>query len=232
MMFGIIKCDLRVFTGDKLFIDVSKSFVPTGTLFHATVSHEISMDAGATWINVTALKNISWIFSTAGSKTITLRLTDSLDNQETFTLDVTCLDLTTQNLFSNDSDLYGYETEIDQYLPKKWSSWNLVHLKAQEWIIDWLDEMGYKDMNGNSYVVADLLQSQQVKQLSCVKTLELIYESNINIPDDLFTKKRDKYKAMVSEKASRSYLQLDFNKNGTTENIDRQSLNVVRLVRG
>ena len=231
MMFGIIKCDERVFTGDKLFIDVSKSFVPAGSSFHPTLSHEISMDSGVTWIDVTATKSLSWIFSSAGAKIITLRLTDSLSAQLTFPKTIQCLDLTAQKLFSNDSNLYPYETEIDQYLPKKWSSWNLVHLQSQEWIMDWLDEMGMTDNEGEKYIVADLLDSDQVKQLSCVKTLELIYESNINIPGDLYTQKRDKYQKMVSERSSRSYLKLDANKDGLSDLGDRQRLNSVGLYR-
>lgn len=229
-IFGLIKSDDKVFTGDKLFIDVSKSFLSPGLSF-ATVSHEISMDSGVTWINVTSTKNISWIFTTSGAKTIQLRVSTTEPANEVFTKSINCVNLTTQALFSNDSDLYGYESEIDQYLPKKWSSWNLIHLKAQEWIMDWLDEKRVLNQDGEKYVVADLLDTVQVKQLSCAKTLELIYESNINIPDDLFTKKRDKYREMVQEKASKARLVLDFNKDGIANDGEVTDLLSVTMLR-
>jgi uncharacterized protein YktA (UPF0223 family) len=215
-LFGLIKCDDKVFTGDKLLVDVSGSFLAPGLVF-ATISHEISFDAGVTWIDISSTKKINWIFSTSGTKLITLRLNSTVPSTATFTKSVTCLNLTTQGLFSNDSDLYGYETEIDQYLPKKWSSWNLVHLKAQEWIVDWLDEKRLFKEDGTKYQAADILDVEQVKQLSCAKVLELIYESNINTVGDVFTVKRDKYKEMVQEKASKSQIALDFNGNATQE---------------
>lgn len=212
-IFGIIKSDDKVFTGDKLRIDCSESFLAPGLTF-ATVSHEISVDGGVTYYNISAKKYVDWMFSTAGAKTITLRVSTTEPASLTFTKTVTCLNIATQNLFSTDSDLYKYESEIDQYLPKRWSSWNLIHLKAQEWIIDWLDEKGIYNSAGEKYTVADLLDKQQVNQLSAYKTLEFIFESNINIADDLFTQKRNKYLSLSNEKSSRSQLQLDFNKDG------------------
>jgi hypothetical protein len=230
MIFGVIKSDDKVFTGDKLRVDLSESFLAPGSTF-ATVSHEVSFDSGVTWFDVSARKYIDYLFSTSGTKTITARISTTAPASETFTKTITCLDLTDQELFSNDSDLYQYETEIDQYLPKKWSSWNLIHLKAQEWIMDWLDEKRIYKENNQKYVVADLLDKQEVKQLSIAKVLELIYESNINSPDDLFTQKRNKYQAMANEKASRSTLTLDFNGNATSEEGERTDLHSITVYR-
>lgn len=229
-IFGIIKCDDKVFTGDKLFIDVSQSFLLPGLSF-APVSHEISFDGGTTWIDVSSGKRIQWIFGSPGTKSIHLRISTTEPASAVVSKDVTCLDLTAQGLFSKDSDLYGYETEIDQYLPKKWSSWNLVHLKAQEWIMDWLDEKRIFNEQGQKYQVADILDNEQVKQLSCFKALEFIYESNINTPNDLFTQKRDKYRELANEKASRSQLALDFNGNSVYDEEERTDLHSVVVKR-
>lgn len=230
MIFGIIKSDDKVFTGDKLRVDLSGTFLSPGSTF-ATVSHEISFDAGVTWFDISQKKYIDYIFSTAGSKTIDVRISTTAPLVMTFSKAITCLNLTAQNLFSNDSDLYQYETEIDQYLPKKWSSWNLIHLQAQEWIMDWLDEKRIFNEANQKYVVADLLDKQEVKQLSIAKVLELIYESNINTPGDLFTQKRDKYTAMLQEKASRSTITLDFNGNLTSEEGERTDLHSIAVYR-
>ena len=229
MIFGIIKTDDKVFTGDQLRIDVSASFLAPGSTF-GTVSHEVSVDEGATWFNVSSKKLADWIFSTAGDKIITLRLTNSTGDFETFTKTVKVLDLTAQKLFSLDSDLYIIEPEIDQYLPKRWSSWNLVHLKAQEYIIDWLDEKKIMKRDRTKYTVNDLLDLQEVKQWSTYKALEFIYEGNSNIVGDISSVKRDKYKSMSNEKASRSQLSLNFSGNSedTTQKTDLFSVDVVR----
>ena len=228
-IFGVIKTDDKVFTGDQLRIDVSSSFLAPGLSF-GTISHEISIDEGVTWFNVSAKKSADWIFSTAGAKIITLRLTTSTATTQTFTKTVTVLDLTAQKLFSLDSDLYIIEPEIDQYLPKRWSSWNLVHLKAQEYIIDWLDEKKIFKRDGSKYGVNDILDLQEVKQWSTYKVLEFIYEGNSNIVGDISSVKRDKYRTMSDEKASRSQLSLNYSGDvaDTTQRTDLFSVQVVR----
>lgn len=231
-IFGVIKTDDKVFTGDQLRIDVSGSFLAPGLSF-GTISHEISIDEGVTWFNVSTKKSADWIFSTAGEQIITLRLTASTTptaTTQTFTKTVNVLDLTAQKLFSLDSDLYIIEPEIDQYLPKRWSSWNLVHLKAQEYIIDWLDEKKTFKRDGSKYGVSDILDKQEVKQWSTYKVLEFIYEGNSNIVGDISSIKRDKYRTMSDEKASRSQLSLNYSGDvaDTEQRVDLFSVNVVR----
>ena len=191
----------------------------------------MSFDLGTTWFNITSKKIIDWVYSSPGTKTVTVRITSNAGST-TKTTQVVALDLTTAKLFSNDSDLYQYETDIDSVLPKKWSSWNMIHLAAQKWITDWLDEKGIVDMNGNKYGVDDLLDMQQVKQLSCYKALEFIYESNSNVVGDISSFKRDKYRALANEKASRSQLTLDYNKDGESSVDERTDLLSVIVGRG
>ncbi len=225
-IFGVIKSDDKVFTGDKLRIDVSGSFLAPALVF-ATISHEISVDSGVTWYNVTAKKYVDWIFTTAGTKTISLRLTTTLPSTQTFTKDITVLNLATQNLFSSDFDLYAHEPEIDTYLPKKWSSWNVVHLRAQDWIIDMLDEKGIFAEDGSKYTVADILDKQQVKQLSTYKTLQFIFEGNSNVVGDLYSIKAAKYEQLSNTKSSRSQLALDYNKDTVSQVNEKTNLHTI-----
>jgi len=230
-VFGVLKSDDKVFTGDKIRFDASQSYVTSNDAFHATVSHEISFDLGVTWINISTAKKIDFGWTTSGAKEVRLRVTSTAETQ-TVTKTITVLNLTTQALFSNDSDLYRFEPEIDQYLPKKWSSWNLIHLQTQEWIIDWLDESRIYKADGSKFAVADFGDSQQVKQLSIYKTLELIFEGNSNIAGDLFSLKRDKYKAMAFEKLNRSSLRLDYNDDGVIGVNEKIDLFSGELTRG
>ena len=228
-IFGVIKSDDQVFTGDKLRIDVSGSFLAPDLTF-ATISHEISVDAGVTWYNVTAKKYVDWIFTTAGTKTISVRISTTEPASQVFTKDVTVLNLATANLFSTDSDLYIHEPEIDQYRPKRWSSWNLVHLMAQTWIVDFLDEKGIFAEDGSKYTAADIMDKQQVKQLSTYKTLQFIFEGNSNVGGDLFSIKAAEYDKLANAKASRSQLSLDFNKDTVSTVSERTNLQTI-LVR-
>lgn len=231
-VFAVLKSDDRVFEGDKIRFDGSESFIGSTATFHGNNSHEISFDNGVTWINISQKKYLDYAFGTSGPKTVLLRVRDQHDNTNTATKVITVLDLADQKLFSNDSDLYFYEPEIDAYLPKKWSSWNLVHLKAQEFILDWLDEIGAYKADGSKFTAADFGDSQQVKQLSCYKTLEIIYEGNSNVVGDLFSIKRDKYRGLVLEKLNRSNLRLDYDDNGTIDTNEKINLFSGELTRG
>lgn len=215
-VFAILKCDEKVFMNDKIRFDGTASFVTPDETF-ATTSHQISFDSGATWINITTNKYIDYAYSTKGSKTIQLKCSTSLPSTNTVTKTITVLDPADIDLFSTDFDIEMYEPEIGRYLPKKWSSWNLLHLKAQEYILEWLDENRVYDSNGDKFTAADFGDAQQVKQLSCFKTLELIYEGLSNVTGDVFSLKRDKYKALVLEKSNKSFLKLDYDADGTAD---------------
>ena len=229
-IFGVIKSDDKVFTGDKLRIDVSGSFLAPDLTF-ATISHEISVDAGVTWYNISAKKNIDWLFTTAGTKTISVRISTTEPASQVFTKDITVLNLATANLFSTDSDLYIHEPEIDQYRPKRWSSWNMVHLMAQTWIVDFLDEKGIFAEDGSKYTAADIMDKQQVKQLSTYKTLQFIFEGNSNVGGDLFSIKAAEYDKLANAKASRSQLSLDFNKDTVSTVSERTNLQTILVKR-
>lgn len=229
-IFGVIKSDDKVFTGDKLRIDVSGSFLAPDLTF-ATISHEISVDAGVTWYNISAKKNIDWLFTTAGTKTVSVRISTTEPASQVFTKDITVLNLATANLFSTDSDLYIHEPEIDQYRPKKWSSWNMVHLMAQTWIVDFLDEKGIFAEDGSKYTAADIMDKQQVKQLSTYKTLQFIFEGNSNVGGDLFSIKAAEYDKLANAKASRSQLSLDYNKDTVSTVSERTNLQTILVKR-
>lgn len=234
-IFGIIKSDDKVFTGDKIRYDFSQSFVTPDTGFAATGSHQVSFDSGVTYIDISAKKYVDYIYTSAGTKIVTLKLTDSTAITpviQTFTKSIVCLDLTTAKLFSKDNDLYQFEPDIDAYLPKKYSSWNMIHKQAQEWIVDWLDEQGIYKSDESLYVAADIINSQQVKQLSIYKVLEIIFEGNSNIAGDIFSIKRDKYRALVVEKSNRSYLRLDYDGDGIQDVSERVNMVSGTLTRG
>lgn len=228
--FGIIKSDDKVFSNDKIRFDFTKSFITPDETLATPKNHEVSFDAGATWIDVTAKRIIDFIFTSVGTKSVQLRVT-TLSGNDVVSKSVEVLNLITQKLFSTDSDLYRYEPEIDNLLPNKWSSWNLIHLEAQRFFIDWLDEKRIFAKDRTKYGVDDLLDRDEVRQFSVFKTLELIYSGNHNVSGDLYQLKRDKYRELANDKLAKSQIALDFNKNGTAEINERTDLFAVGIIR-
>ena len=78
--------------------------------------------------------------------------------------------------------------------------------------------------------MSDILDKQQVKQLSTYKALQFIFEGNSNIVGDLFSIKAAKYEQLSNTKASRSQLALDFNKDTVSTVSERTNLQTI-LVR-
>lgn len=228
MVFGILKSDEKVFTGDKIRFNAEETFAAPGVTI---TLYEISVDNGSTYYDITAKKMVDWIFSSAGTKNIILKVTAS-SGVQTFPKDIEVLDLTAAKLFSKDNDLFAYEPDIYKYLPKKWSSWNALHYEAQKYILQWLDDKGVLDKNGESYGVDDILDIKQVREFSMMKVIQLIYQGNSNQAGDIFSINAEKYTILVDEKAAKTYLRLDFNKNGELDPNEGTNLRSVGLIRG
>lgn len=231
MIFGIIKSDDKVFTGDSILIDVSKSFLAPNVAFTPNNSHEISVDEGVTWYDISSKKQVNWLFSTHGVKTITLRLNTVSNGSQTFTKTIEVLNITTANLFSKDNDLYSYEPDIDNLMPKHWSSWNMVHLEAQSQIVQWLDRKNIRKTDGTQYVVSDFANIKQVREWSQALVLSLIYEGNSNQLNDVFKEKAITYRNLVSEKMQLAHIELTGESLNQTINATTD-LRTVTVVRG
>lgn len=230
MIFGILKSDNKVFSGDKINFDARESFLAPGISLAAIPNYEFSVDAGVTWYDISAKKVIDWVFTTIGTKTVSLKITTTTTD-ETFTKDIEVLDLEDANLFSNDDDLISYEPDVYKYLPKKWSSWNSLHYEAQKYIVQWLDDKAIFDKSGNKYAAEDILDIQEVREFSMMKVLELIFRGNSNQAGDIFSIKADEYKQLLDHKASKAHLRLDFNKNGESDLGESTNLMSVNLIR-
>lgn len=226
MIFPILKYEDVIYTNNRVRFEASESFANKAL---ATVSHEMSMDGGSTWINITQKKHLDWMFLNDATYVVQLRINTSDLDSATISKTVEVVDASTQVFFSNDSDLYKYEADIDKYLPDRWSSWIHMHAEARKIFMDWLDEKGIKKEDGSKYLVEDVMDIEQVRQFSTFKALELIFESNIKVTGDVFSFKRDHYRKLSNEKLSRSEIKLDFN--GNTEADESTNLLTVGVER-
>jgi len=226
--FGIIQSEDKVFINDKINVDFSKSVItPDETA--ATISHEFSAD-GVAYINVSSTKNIDWSFSSSGLGTFYLRLTSNTGST-VFVKQIEVLHPDSQKLFSNDFDLVPYEPDIIKWLPKKWSSWNLIHLRAQDYIINMLREKGIKGQNNVAYTKDDIFDVLEVKDLSAALALRYIFSGTSNSSEDVFKRKSDEYDKLVTTRASAVAVKLDFNKNALNDEQEIQTFRAVEFRR-
>lgn len=212
--FGFILSDSKVFVKDLIQFDFSRSkFSPDEPA--AIISHEFSID-NINWINVSEKKTIDWAFNTVGAKTIYLRLTSNI-GFNVFNSDIEVMDLVSAKLFTDDNDLVGYEPDIMKYLPKKWSSWNIIHLRAQDYIMNLLSEKAILDKDGNPYTKDDIENKTEVRDWAAALVLRYIFSSTSNADKDVFKAKADQYDEVENDRASRARISLDYNKNSTDD---------------
>ena len=194
----------------------------------SVISHEFSID-NVTWINVTSSKDITWMFSVVGNQTIYLRLTSTTGSQVSQkTIEV--LDLTAQKLFSNDTDIAAYEPDILKWLPKQWSSWNVIHLRAQNHILSNLLEKRIVSESGANYTKDDIQNILEVKDWSACLALHYIFEGTSNADNDVFKEKSKYYEEMAHKHASLARLSLDYNKNAVADD-PKEDMRSIELVR-
>lgn len=225
-LFGVIQTDEAIFMGDKTRIDVSQCFVTPDEV--QTITLEIKADAAASFISVTSSRHLDWIYSSKGSKTITVKLTSGVKTEE-FTKTVTVLDLADEKLFSKDTDLVPYEPEVYSYLPAKWSSFNVIHWRVQKQILKWLDEKRIWTEDGSKLTLAEILDLTELRDLSVCMVLALIFEGVKNQVGDVFSEKAKHYADLATQKSQAATIRLDVNKDGTNEMIDNLCGRLVRV---
>lgn len=235
-VFPILKTESVVQVSDKIRLDASKTFTSQGEFPITKV--EIEPFSGNGFVDVTNLDQsqwyLDWSYLTDGTKSVSLRITttDSLgpiDFTTTVSVDVSVLTEANDMLFSNDDDLKVREHDILNWLPDGFSSWNHVHRQAQKNILDWLDEIRLFKQDGSRYVASDIYDKQQVKRISTLMALKMIFWSISNSSEDKFQEKYKEYLKLEIAAKNRNQLMLDFFGTGEPVRQDMRTMTLVRI---
>lgn len=235
-VFPILKTESKVQVGDKIRLDASKTFISQGEFPITKV--EIEAHTGDGFVDVTDLDQsqwfLDWAFLTDGTKTSTLRITTTDETGPTdfvtqTTLDIEAVTAVDDMLFSNDNDLKVREHDILNWLPAGFSSWNHVHRQAQKNILDWLDEIRIYKRDGTRYEAQDIFDKEQVRRISTLTTLRMIYWSISNATDDKFLEKYREYLKLETEAKNRNQLLVDFFGNGDPVRQDLRTTTLLRV---
>lgn len=233
MIFPNLQLEDVVQVNDKTRLDAGKSFISKDEAAITLV--EIEAESGSGFVTVgnpgTAKDwYLDWQYDTAGTKAATCRITtDGLPTESSFTLEV--LSVLDDNLFSSDTDLTALEFDILKWVPQGRSSFKNFHRKAQTMILDWLDENGHTDSSGNRLTKDAIVNKEEVKSWSACLTLQLIFQSISNDPNDVFSVKDKVYESMAVSHRNRLIIRLDVDGDGevnANEGVNVRSLGLVR----
>lgn len=232
-IFGILELEDAVQAGDKTRLSGIKSFVSKDNAAITLVRIEPHTGDGFIQVSGTGIANkdwfVDWVYATAGSKTVTIEITAG--SVETFSKTISVITEATDGLWSKDSDLLKYESDILKWVPEGKSSFTNVHRQAQELILDWLDSIRIWKDDGARLEKGDMLVTSDVKQLSVYWTLALIFQNLSNKPDDVFFQKSKKYLSLVKNSKARGRIQADLNDNDVLDEGDGSDMTSFRIFR-
>lgn len=226
--FPVLNTDEVVQVGDKFRLDATGCFAAGGA---SITKVEIQPESGADWVDVTSEKYLDWVYTTAGAKTATARVTDGASATSTATAAITAVTEAADKLFSSDAKLKQHQSDIHKFLPEGRSSFRFQHRRAQTLMLDWLAKEGYTDSRGERLTKSALVVTEDVESWATFTCLRLIYEDASNATDDVFAAKAKTYDGLAKAARDRSVLGLDEDGDGVAEvqeGINTRGATVVR----
>lgn len=229
--YPIIETDSSVQIGDKLRIDVSKTFVSRPDNDSAITKVEVKPtdNAGFIVVHNTAAPSttyakkdwyLDWIYNdnlvgvtATKNHTITLKVTLSDLTTFTKTQSISVLTESEDGLLSSDADLFLQEWDIMKWVPDGKSSWKYMHRRSKDRILSYLDEKGYTTDTGERITLANLYDKSELKEWSVYMTLYLIFSTVLNSRGDVFTKKAEFYENKEARANNRIFM-IDSDANG------------------
>jgi hypothetical protein len=232
-IFGVLELEDTLQVDDKTRLSGVKSFVSKDNAAITLVEIEPHSGDGFKQVSGTGLTAkdwyLDWQYTTAGTKSVSIRITAG--TTQTFTATLVVTSVADDKLWSSDKDLVGYEPDILKWVRPGRNSFLDMHRAAQRLILDWIYSQRIYNEQNEKLTKNDILVTDDVKQLSIYWTLYLIWKGMSNKPDDVFNQKAADYLKMVNLQKNSGRIQADFNGDGEispTENTDMRSYRLVR----
>jgi len=231
-IFPHIEIEAIVQENDKIRIKCDKSFVSKDEAAITLV--EIEPLAANGFIDVTGSSYkdwyLDWEYATEGTITVSCRVTTD-GSPTTITKDLEVISAANDKLFSADSDLVLHKSDVLKYLPDGKSSFLYLHRRAQDRIVRWVDDMGYRDINGDKFTKDDFIDLTEVKDWSTFMVLAMIMDDLSNAVDDVFDRDHMQFKEKAFSASNKAVLRLDYDGDGLQEDGEHINMSSVRMFR-
>lgn len=233
-IFANIKTEDIIQVNDKTRLKASGSFISKDEA--AVTLVEIQPEATESFIPVTDADSDNWFLDWAYQGvtrvvTVSVRLTtDGVPVTTSKTMSV--VTEADDGLWSTDEMLTAKESEILNFVPVGRNSFINVHREAQKQILNWFDENGYTDQDGNKFTKASFVDVSEVRDWSQALTLSLIYADISDKLDDVFMSKSKTYKSEAKGHTNRSIIRVDLDGDATIdlgEAVRVQTIGMVRV---
>lgn len=171
---------------------------------------------------------LDWVYASNGTKVATIEITtDGSPVTKDATIEV--VNAVDENLFSNDGDFNGEDSEVMGYLKPGKSSYINFHRQAQKQILEDLYKKRIMataaDSTPEKIIAADFVDVNEVKQWSKYLALSLIYNDISNATDDVFAVKsvKNENKMKFWKEETLNNISFDKDGDGTVETSEKQA---------
>lgn len=215
----LIDCASTVCVGGSE-IDLLEIKPDTGEDFFEVFNNQVELPIGQ---SSDSSKFMPWAYSSAGTKTITVRATKGSDIEtKDFTIEI--IEESADPHFSSDNDLKLHEPSIFSYLPKGRNSFLYLHREVKAEILRHLKAID------NEIDYSKLYDKEEFRAWSKFRVLELIFEKEIKESEDIFSFKRNTYKSLKEVAKTEVRATLDYDEDGTADTEVSLIPYVLRLV--
>lgn len=178
---------------------------------------------------------LDWVYSAAGSKTITVRITcgtggEAVVTTKTFT--TTAVTSAVDKLFSSDEDLKTHEPDVMKWVKPGRATFKDIHRRAQTTILQVINREGIFDTNRARLTKDAVVDTEELREWSAYLALALIWEGRKNSVDDVFSEKAKHYRGQAAYAKNRAFIALDLNGDGRAdpgEDVAHDHVTVVRV---
>lgn len=224
MIYPVVEVDNITQVGEIVRINAIKSFKTPDEL--ALTAVKIQPSASDLFYSVGELTDaqtwiLDWVYETAGTKTITIRLEIGATIKD-ITTSLVVKTSTEEKLFCKDVDLIPHEQDIMKWVPAGRSTWNFIFRRAQQRIMNEIDKQRIFDIDGNKLTLDAVMDVSELKDWSIYMSLAMIFQGLSNQKDDVFMDKAIMYEKKQFEymQFTMNMLRLDYNKDGVMTKAD------------
>jgi len=135
------------------------------------------------------------------------------------------------NLFCSDAELMQYEPDIRKWVAPGRNSFLNIHRQAQKYILEKLDQHGWKNLLGRKFKKKDILDIAEFKAWARSKALSLIYGGIKNAAGDVWSEKKNQYEGEERQARNKAMTRIDIDESGDlylTEGIDTSTIFMAR----
>jgi len=229
MLFPKIDLDAVVQVNDMFRVDAQGSFSTTD---EPITSVKIYPDyTNDPLITFTILPDcpedfyLDWAYEIPGDYTVRVELVSDSGTKELDRV-VTAISEAEDNLQSDDSSIYVYESELKKYLPEGRNSYKYIHRKALEEILDYLYRNGKLNPDCTK-ITKDQLITKDIQKWATFEAILLIFQDIKSSNAEAFNEKIIHYLEKRGEARSRYIIEIDTNRDNVIDEKDTKSYTAV-----